>query len=210
MAVAGYVKIASTAWTFKREISIVAISLLVLISLPILATVGLLSNGVAHASDKIVSVDTTTHKVTVRNFRGEIVTELTATTAWPIKGVVTQEFGDPNPPYQIAHSGIDIDGGNGSDITVFMAGKVLKTGSFLPGCGSHCVQVDHGFGISSVYAHMSNHFVQVGQDVKPSDVIGKQGEEGWAHGSHLHFEIRVGNLPVNPRLFMVGNPPQRG
>lgn len=130
-----------------------------------------------------------------------------ATTTWPIRGIVTQEFGHPNPPYQVTHSGIDIDGGFGSPVTVFMQGKVIKVGdNVLAGCGTHCVVVDHGFGITSIYAHMSAHRVQVGQTVKPGDVLGLQGAEGWAEGAHLHFEIKIANIPVNPRVFMIGNP----
>lgn len=90
-----------------------------------------------------------------------------------------------------------------------MAGTVTKVGNFMQGCGSHCVVVDHGYGITSVYAHMSSHTVQVGQSVKPGDVIGHEGKEGWAHGAHLHFEIKVMNIPVNPRVFMIGNPQPR-
>lgn len=158
------------------------------------------------ASDVLVSVNAVDHKVEVHNAKGELVTTLDATTAWPIKGTVTQEFGIPNPPYQLAHSGIDIDGGFGASVTVFMTGKVIKVGEVMAGCGSHCVIVDHGFSITSVYAHMSAHKVEVGQSVKPGDVIGLEGEEGWAHGAHLHFEIQIMGIPVNPRVFMIGNP----
>lgn len=203
------VKIAITLYSFRREAGVVIGALLGVIFLPILAVVGLLNNGVQGASDALVSVNPVTHKVEVRNAKGEVVIALDATTAWPVKGTVTQEFGVPNPPYQTAHSGIDIDGGFGAPVTVFMQGTVLKIGDVLAGCGTHCVIVDHGFGITSVYAHMSAHMVQVGQVVKPGDVIGLEGEEGWAHGAHLHFEIKVAEIPVNPRVFMVGNPPPR-
>lgn len=201
-----YIRIATTLYSFRREVGIVIGVLAALIILPIFAVIGLLNNGVQGASDALVSVDPVTHKVEVRNAKGALITTMDATTTWPIKGVVTQEFGVPNPPYQVAHSGIDIDGGFGSPITVFMQGKVIKVGDVMAGCGTHCVIVDHGFGITSVYAHMSAHKVQVGQTVKPGDVIGLEGEEGWAHGAHLHFEIKIANIPVNPRVFMVGNP----
>lgn len=204
-----YIRIATTLYSFRREIGIIIGVLAALIILPIFAVIGLFNNGVQGASDALVSVDPVTHKVEVRDAKGALITTMDATTTWPIKGVVTQEFGVPNPPYQVAHSGIDIDGGFGSAVTVFMQGKVIKVGDVMAGCGSHCVIVDHGFGITSVYAHMSAHRVQVGQTVKPGDVIGLEGEEGWAHGAHLHFEIKIANIPVNPRVFMIGNPPQR-
>lgn len=201
-----YIRIATTLYSFRREIGIVIGVLAALIILPIFAVIGLLNNGVQGASDALVSVDPVTHKVEVRDAKGGLITTMDATTTWPIKGVVTQEFGHPNPPYQVAHSGIDIDGGFGSPITVFMQGKVIKVGDVMAGCGTHCVIVDHGFGITSMYAHMSAHKVQVGQTVKPGDIIGLEGEEGWAMGAHLHFEIQIAHIPVNPRTFMIGNP----
>lgn len=204
-----YARVAATAYSFRREIGVVLGVLAALVILPILAIIGLLNNGVQGASDAFVSVNPETHKVEVRDVQGNLVTTMDATTAWPINGSVTQEFGNPNPPYQVAHSGIDISGGFGTPITVFMTGKVIKVGNVLEGCGNHCVIVDHGFNITSIYAHMSAHRVEVGQVVKPGDVIGHEGEEGWADGSHLHFEIEVANIPVNPRAFMIGNPKLR-
>ena len=201
-----YIRIASTLYSFRREVGVIIGVMAALIILPIFVTIGLLSNGVQGVSDVLVSVNAVDHKVEVHNAKGELVTTLDATTTWPIKGTVTQEFGVPNPPYQIAHTGIDIDGGFGSPVTVFTAGKVIKVGDVMAGCGSHCVIIDHGFGITSIYAHMSAHKVAVGQSVKPGDVIGLEGEEGWAHGAHLHFEIQVMGIPVNPRTFMIGNP----
>ena len=205
-----YVKIVMTAWSLRREIGIVLGVLAALIILPVFAAIGLLNNGVQAASDALVSMNPVTHKVEVRNAKGDLITTMDATTTWPVKGIVTQEFGHPDPPYQAAHSGIDIDGGFGAPVTVFMQGKVIKAGdNVLAGCGSHCVIVDHGFGVTSIYAHMSAHKVQVGQTVKPGDVIGLEGEEGWATGAHLHFEIQIDHIPVNPRTFMVGNPAPR-
>lgn len=204
-----YIKIATTLYSFRREIGVVIYVLAGIILLPIFAVIGLLNNGVQGASDALVSVDPTTHRVEVKDAKGAVIATMDATTTWPIRGTVTQEFGVPNPPYQTAHSGIDIDGGFGAPVTVFMQGTVLKVGDVLAGCGTHCVIVDHGFGITSVYAHMSAHRVQIGQVVKPGDVIGLEGEEGWAHGAHLHFEIKIANIPINPRVFMIGNPPPR-
>ncbi len=205
-----YVRIITTLYSFRREIGVVIGVLAALIILPIVAVIGLLNIGVQGASDALVSVDPVTHRVEVRDAKGSLITAMDATTTWPIKGTVTQEFGHPNPPYQIAHTGIDIDGGFGSSVTVFMQGTVIKAGdNVLAGCGSHCVIVDHGFGISSIYAHMSAHKVQVGQTVKPGDVIGLEGEEGWAQGAHLHFEIQIAHIPVNPRTFMIGNSPPK-
>lgn len=205
-----YIRIATTLYSFRREVGVIIGVMAALIILPVFVTIGLLNNGVQGASDVLVSVNAVNHKVEVRNIKGELMTTIDATTTWPIKGTITQEFGNPNPPYQLAHTGMDIDGGAGSPITVFMTGKVIKVGEdALAGCGSHCVIVDHGFGIRSIYAHMSAHKVVVGQTVKPGDVVGLEGDEGWAKGAHLHFEIQVAGIPVNPRTFMIANPQPR-
>lgn len=201
-----YVRIATTLYSFRREIGVVIGVMAALILLPIFAVIGLFNSGVQGASNALVGVNPVTHKVEVRDAKGNVVTALDATTAWPIKGTITQEFGVPNPPFQAAHTGIDISNAFGTPITVFMEGTVTKVGSFLDGCGTHCVMVDHGHGVTSIYAHMSAHKVQVGQVVKPGDVIGLEGSEGWASGPHLHFELRVLNIPVNPRTFMIGSP----
>lgn len=204
-----YIRAALLAWNYRREIGVVAGVMGVMIIVPIFAVVGLLNTGSVAASDALASVNPVTHRVEVKDPSGKVIATIEATTAWPIKGTVTQEFGVSNLPYQIAHSGIDIDGGFGAPVTAFMAGKVSEVGDVMAGCGSHCVIVDHGYGITSVYAHMSAHSVTVGQEVKPGDVVGKEGEEGWAHGAHLHFEIRIAKIPVNPRTFLVGNPQAR-
>lgn len=203
-----YAKIAATAYSFRREIGVVIGVMAAFIILPIFVVLGLLNNGVQSASDALVTVDTVSHKVIVKSPSGQVIKEIDATTAWPIKGTVTQEFGNPNPPFQIAHSGIDIDGGFGSPVTAFMAGKVIGVGDVIAGCGI-CVMVDHGLGITSHYAHLSEAKVKVGQEVKPGDVIGLEGATGWAMGAHVHFEIQIARIPVNPRTFMIGNPQPR-
>ena len=66
------------------------------------------------------------------------------------------------------------------------------------------VKVDHGGGVESLYCHMSNTNATVGQEVKPGDVIGYVGTTGASTGNHLHFQINVHGIPVNPRTFMAG------
>ena len=202
-------RIALLFLSYRREITTVLFIVFALILLPILSVIGFLNTGSQAASDALASINATTHRVEVRNIRGELIKTLDAATVWPIKGTVTQEFGNPNPPYQTAHTGIDIDGGYGAPITVFMDGTVVKAGDVLAGCGPHCVIVDHGYGITSIYAHMSSHSVTVGETLHPGDIIGSEGSEGWATGPHLHFEIQIQHIPINPRTFMVGDPQPR-
>jgi murein DD-endopeptidase MepM/ murein hydrolase activator NlpD len=125
---------------------------------------------------------------------------------WPIEGVVTQEFGQSNLPFQVAHTGIDIASFQGDAIGAILPGKVTFAGrAFLS--GNIEVHVDHGQGLTSWYAHLSKVAVIEGQEVVQGQVIGYEGDTGWASGTHLHLEIRLFHIPVNPReLLEEGNP----
>lgn len=126
---------------------------------------------------------------------------------WPIQGKVTTQFGEPHLPYQATHTGIDISSARPigvTPITVFKAGTVVavnRSGGF----GNHVI-VDHGGGITSLYGHMADIQVLVGQQVKPGDVLGHEGSSGVSTGTHLHFEIRQNGTPVNPHAFVPGSP----
>lgn len=200
-----YAKAASFAWSFRRELGIVFGTLAILIILPLLAMIGLMNNGVLAASDTLVSVNPVTHQVEVKDANGKVVTTMQATTTWPVKGTISQEFGVPNLPYEKAHTGIDIAAPRGTPITAALAGTVSAAGAVSQACGL-CVYIDHGNGISSAYLHMSEVKAAKGQQVKPGDIIGLVGETGWAHGDHVHFMIMVYKIPINPRVFMIGNP----
>lgn len=87
-----------------------------------------------------------------------------------------------------------------------MVGKVIiADDSEKTGWGKYVV-VDHGNSITSLYGHLSAVNVVKDQEVKPGDIIGLEGSTGHSTGSHVHFEIRVYGVPVNPRVFMVGEP----
>ena len=191
--------------SFKNEIRVLLITFAVLLLLPIVGVVVLANSGLAAVSSALASVNPVTHKVEVKDANGLIVANLELSTAWPTRGVVTQEFGHPNLPYEAHHTGIDIAGRLGEPVTTFMKGKVTEVGSVTIGCGK-CVYVDHGNSIVSSYSHLSEIKVAKGQEVKPGDVLGLQGEEGWATGVHLDFSVKVYGIVVNPRTFMVGEP----
>jgi len=106
--------------------------------------------------------------------------------------------------YQLFHTGIDIANPNGyigDPITPFMDGTVIYEGEIFWGYGKHII-IDHGDNITSVYAHLDKIYVFKGQKVKIGDQIGTMGETGWVTGPHLHFEIRLYGIPVNPRVFL--------
>ena len=85
-----------------------------------------------------------------------------------------------------------------------MKGKVIYAGETSTGFGKH-VEIDHGHHIVSIYGHLDTIAVTVGQEVDLGTIIGTRGNTGWSTGPHLHFQINVFGIPVNPRVFLSGN-----
>lgn len=189
--------------SLKTELKILAITFATLILLPVMAAVALVDAPLQAVSDALAWVNPVSHKVEFREGAG--IRELDVETTWPVRGSVTQEFGHPNPPYETSHSGIDIGAPQGTPIGAAMAGKVIRAG--LDSTGGLSVDIDHGHGITTHYAHLSVVLTSANKEVKIGEVIGQVGHTGWAFGDHLHFGVRVAGLLVNPRVFMVGNPP---
>ena len=99
------------------------------------------------------------------------------------------------------HLGIDLACYNGTHILAFNAGTVLKS-EYHWSYGNY-VLIDHGGGISTLYAHMSQNTVQVGQYVQAGQLVGYCGLTGSTSGYHLHFEVREDGTVVNPRNYLV-------
>ena len=96
------------------------------------------------------------------------------------------------------HTGVDIAGcGYGSNIYASAAGTVVKVKWGNTGYGYHVI-INHGDGIQTLYAHMSNIYVKNGQFVNQGDIIGAMGSTGNSTGTHLHFEVRINGQYVNP------------
>lgn len=107
---------------------------------------------------------------------------------WPTKGIITQYF-------WALHPGIDIANDTGTPEVAADAGKVVWAGW---GDYGIYVQIDHGNGFQTIYAHMSRVLVTTGQMVSKGQLIGLMGMTGRATGPHLHFEIRYQGVPQNP------------
>lgn len=101
------------------------------------------------------------------------------------------------------HSGLDFKGAHGAPILAAAAGRVSFAG--WQGGYGNTVEVDHGHGIMTRYAHLSRITAQVGQAVTAGHMIGGMGSTGRSTGTHLHFEVRVGGTAVNPRRFLEAN-----
>jgi len=195
-------------WSIRKELKIVITAFLLVLLLPVIAVIILTQTGLNIVSDKLATVDTTTNTVEIHDpASGTVVTTINSPMVWPVFGVITLEFGKPHLPYQLFHTGIDIansEGKIGDDITPFMDGTVTYAGQTAIGYGKHVI-IDHGNKVTSLYGHLDKVLVYKGEKVKIGDVIGKMGTTGWSTGPHLHFQINVFGIPVNPRTF-VGEP----
>ena len=119
--------------------------------------------------------------------------------SWPVSGPITSPFGmRPNPfggGFEM-HPGLDIGAPTGATIGAAAAGHVLFAGWY--GGYGNAIILDHGGSLSTLYGHCSQIFVSVGQDVQRGQAIGAVGMTGRATGPHLHFEVRVNGVPVDP------------
>ena len=98
------------------------------------------------------------------------------------------------------HHGIDFKGAVGSPILAAGSGKVVHVG-WKGGYGK-TVEIEHGNGMITRYAHMSRFDVELGDTVEAGAKIGGIGSTGRSTGPHLHFEVRIGGKAVNPRKFL--------
>lgn len=122
----------------------------------------------------------------------------------PINGAqTTGPFGkrvDPINGRWAIHPGVDLAGPAGSKIYATSAGRVVAA-SHRPAYGN-MVDIDHGFGIVTRYAHMSRILVKEGDLVKKGQQVGVEGSTGRSTGLHLHYEVRINDRPVNPVKFL--------
>ncbi len=106
-----------------------------------------------------------------------------------------------DPVYRVRrfHQGMDFTAPTGTDVYATGNGRVISTG-WKQGYG-RTVEIDHGYGYTTLYAHLHKSLVRKGQKVKRSDVIALVGNTGKSTGPHLHYEVRFNGKPVDPRNF---------
>jgi len=122
---------------------------------------------------------------------------------WPVRGWVTSPFGNRTSPFSGIlkfHEGMDIAAQTGTPVVAPADGVVIKAG-FSTGYGN-MVEISHGYGLKTVFGHNSRLNVKAGQRVKRGDVISYVGDTGSSTGPHLHYEVRVNGLPVNPVKYL--------
>lgn len=116
---------------------------------------------------------------------------------------VTSEFGTRNDPFtgeKKKHRGIDFAGKIGTELFAVAPGRVVSAGDRV-GYGT-TVEIDHGLGFTTLYAHLSQVMVSRGDWVRPGTVIGLGGSSGRSTGPHLHYEIRYKGAPFDPTKFV--------
>ncbi|MCX5749856.1 MAG: peptidoglycan DD-metalloendopeptidase family protein [Candidatus Saganbacteria bacterium] len=134
-----------------------------------------------------------------RAIRGGVSPHGTGNFIWPVRGRITSPFGYRRSPFwrmSHMHTGLDIATSYGTPIQAADGGEVIFSG-WWDGYGK-AVIIDHGKGISTVYAHMSRIYIQKGQTVMKGQVVGLIGSTGYSTGPHLHFEVRKNGTPTNP------------
>jgi murein DD-endopeptidase MepM/ murein hydrolase activator NlpD len=122
---------------------------------------------------------------------------------WPVIGQITGHFGERLDPFSgegAFHAGLDIASHYGDEIRATADGVVQEVDQ-RAGYG-RLVVIDHGFGVTTWYGHLSGFNVQGGMHVKSGDVIGYEGDSGRSTGPHLHYEVRIYNTPVNPWRYL--------
>ena len=123
---------------------------------------------------------------------------------WPIRGWVTSGFGFRKSPFtglREKHEGWDIAARNGSPVRTTADGVVVVEGREY-GYGN-LVEIDHGYGLVTRYGHNSKHLVKVGDRVKRGQVVVLVGNTGRSTGPHLHYEVLLNGVPVNPKNYIL-------
>jgi murein DD-endopeptidase MepM/ murein hydrolase activator NlpD len=121
-------------------------------------------------------------------------------TGWPVRGYISDGFGSRRNPFggggAEMHAGLDIATNHGTTITSTADGIVIFAGSHA-GYGN-LVVIDHGYGLTTRYAHMSSYDVTVGDHVTRGKKIGAVGSTGRSTAPHCHYEVRLHDRPVDP------------
>jgi len=123
---------------------------------------------------------------------------------WPVMGWVTSGFGFRTNPFTgltQMHEGLDISNRIGTPIIAPANGIISDIGNDI--AHGRVLVIFHGFGMTSRYSHLNKVFVKIGQRVKRGDKIGEVGMSGKTTGPHLHYEVKLNGIPVNPMRYIL-------
>jgi murein DD-endopeptidase MepM/ murein hydrolase activator NlpD len=126
---------------------------------------------------------------------------------WPVLGHITDSFGERLDPFSgegAFHTGVDVSSDYGAPVHATADG-IITIAENHAGYG-RLVVIDHGFGITTWYAHLSSFSAVPGARVKRGEVVGYTGFSGRSTGPHVHYEVRMNNAPINPWRYMRATP----
>ncbi len=123
--------------------------------------------------------------------------------SWPVDGRITCPYGSRTDPFSgegAYHTGMDMAAPEGTPVSATADGTV-EHADWSSGYG-RLVVIDHGNGYETYYAHLARVDVMEGQSIRRGERVGAVGTSGRSTGPHLHYEVRVGGVPVNPYRFL--------
>lgn len=137
----------------------------------------------------------------VRNLLNDQVSISRATPkGWPTKGWITSYFGKRKSPFtgrRVMHEGLDIAANLGTPVVATADGVVSRVG-YSRSYGKMVV-IDHGYGYRTIFGHNSKLLVKAGQRIKRGDRVALVGNTGQSTGPHVHYELRMNGVPIDPR-----------
>jgi murein DD-endopeptidase MepM/ murein hydrolase activator NlpD len=134
---------------------------------------------------------------------GKALNTLPLTRPLPAENAITSTFGSRSDPFlgsAAMHTGVDFRAPSGLAARATASGKIVEAG--WNGGYGNMVEVDHGYGITSRYAHLSSISVAVGDTVAKGEMVGRVGSTGRSTGSHLHYEVRIDGDATDPLRFI--------
>jgi murein DD-endopeptidase MepM/ murein hydrolase activator NlpD len=133
-----------------------------------------------------------------RQFQKNVVPSM-----WPVNGQIVSRYGDRSDPLSGEggfHAGVDLTASMGTPVHAAADGIVVAA-QFANRYG-RAILIDHGGGMTTLYAHLSNFEIVPGAEVRRGQLIGHSGASGRVSGPHLHFEVRQGGSAVNPARYL--------
>ncbi len=144
-------------------------------------------------------------KIELFKFLDEQKTVLASTPSmWPTRGWTSSRFGYRASPFtgkREFHKGIDISARMGSPVVATADGIVAFSG--LDRGYGRTIVLKHGYGLKTRYAHLKKILVKKGQFVKRGEIVGLVGNSGRSTGPHLHYEVHLNGVPVNPMKYII-------
>jgi murein DD-endopeptidase MepM/ murein hydrolase activator NlpD len=162
-----------------------------------------LSNGLEHLGNQ-AKIESISFQELDNFFKNQKSLLSSTPSIWPTRGWVTSNFGFRKSPFtglRERHEGWDIAARNGSPVIATADGVVVVEGREY-GYGN-LVEVDHGYGIVTRYGHNSKHLVKVGDRIKRGQVVSLVGSTGRSTGPHLHYEVLLHGVPVDPKNYIL-------